>query len=98
MKFCLTMVYLLTLTTAFAQAVAQAEPPKAQIVTLNLDPQSVTVLHLRRGYVSSVGLPEEGSSVLLGDPGAFKAQHSDKEPQLDFLTPTTPSPSQTKTV
>ncbi len=95
MNFCLTMVYLLTLTTALAQVAAQADPPKAQIVTLNLDPQSVTVLHLRRGYVSSVRLPEEISSVVLGDPGAFKAEHSEEEPHLVFFKPTTTKPSAT---
>src|SRR5882672_7400646 len=95
MKICLTMVYLLTLTTSLAQSAPQAELPKAQIVTLNLDPQNVTILHLRRGYVSSVRLPEEVSSVVLGDPGAFKAEHSEAEPHLVFFKPTTPKPSQT---
>jgi len=95
MKICLTMVYLLTLTTALAQSAPQAELPKAQIVTLNLDPQNVTILHLRRGFVSSVRLPEEVSSVVLGDPGAFKAEHSEAEPQLVFFKPTTPKPAET---
>jgi hypothetical protein len=95
MKICLTMVYLLTLTTTLAQAAAEAELPKAQIVTLNLDSQNVTILHLRRGYVSSVRLPEEVSSVVLGDPVAFKAEHSEAEPQLVFFKPTTPKPAET---
>src|SRR5882724_7660920 len=96
MKICLPMVYLLTFTAALGQpAAAQAGLPKAQIVTLNLDPQSVTILHLRRGFVSSVWLPEEVSSVVLGDPGAFKAEHSEAEPQLVFFKPTTPKPVET---
>src|SRR5882672_11120534 len=96
MKICLSLVHLITLTTALAQAAAaQAGLPKAQIVTLSLDPQTVTILHLRRGFVSSVRLPEEVSSVVLGDPGAFKAEHSEAEPQLVFFKPTTPKPSET---
>lgn len=96
MKICLSLVHLITLTAALAQAVAaQAGPPKAQIVTLNLDPQSVTILHLRRGFVSSVRLPEEVSSVVLGDPGAFKAEHSEAEPQLVFFKPTSSKPGET---
>jgi hypothetical protein len=96
MKICLRLVHLITLTTALAQtAAAQAGLPKAQIVTLNLDPQSVTILHLRRGFVSSVRLPEEVSSVVLGDPGAFKAEHSEAEPQLVFFKPTSPKPAET---
>jgi len=96
MKICLRLVHLITLTTALAQtAAAQAGLPKAQIVTLNLDPQSVTILHLRRGFVSSVWLPEEISSVVLGDPGAFKAEHSEAEPQLVFFKPISPKPAET---
>src|SRR5882672_8505736 len=96
MKICLSLVHLITLTTALAQAAAaQAGLPKAQIVTLNLDPQNVTILHLRRGFVSSVRLPEEVSSVVLGDPGAFRAEHSEAEPQLVFFKPTTPKPAET---
>ena len=96
MKICLRLVHLITLTTALAQsAAAQGGLPKAQIVTLNLDPQNVTVLHLRRGFVSSVRLPEEVSSVVLGDPGAFKAEHSEAEPQLVFFKPTNPKPAET---
>jgi hypothetical protein len=96
MKMCFSLVYLLTLGTAFAQAAAaQAGLPNAQIVTLSLDPQDITVLRLRRGFVSSVRLPEEVSSVVLGDPGAFKAEHSEAEPQLVFFKPTTPKPAET---
>src|SRR5712692_11275958 len=96
MKICLRLVHLITLTTALAQtAAAQAGLPKAQIVTLNLDPQNVTILHLRRGFVSSVRLPEDVSSVVLGDPAAFKAEHSDAEPQLVFFKPTSPKAAET---
>jgi hypothetical protein len=96
MKICLRLVHLITLTTALAQsAVAQGGLPKGQIVTLNLDPQNVTVLHLRRGFVSSVRLPEEVSSVVLGDPGAFKAEHSEADPQLVFFKPTNSKAAET---
>ena len=96
MKICLSLVHLITLMCVLAQvAAAQVDPPSARIVTLNLDTQNVTVLHLRRGYVSSVRLPEEVSSVVLGDPGAFKAEHSEAEPHLVFFKPTTPKPAET---
>ncbi|MGH9565398.1 MAG: hypothetical protein ACRD4I_05415, partial [Candidatus Angelobacter sp.] len=96
MKICLSLVHLTTLVFVLAQgATAQTDLPSARIVTLSLNPQSVTVLHLRRGYISSVRLPEEVSSVVLGDPGAFKAEHSDAEPQLVFFKPTTPKPAAT---
>jgi len=81
---------------ALSYCLAQADPPPkvlpdARIVRLTLDTQSVTVLHLRPGYVSSVRLPEDVSSVVLGNPGTFKAEHSEAEPRLVFLKPTTAS-------
>jgi hypothetical protein len=96
MKICLSMVHLTTLVFVLVQgATAQTDLPSARIVTLNLDPQSVTVLHLRRGYASSIRLPEEVSTVVLGDPGSFKAEHSVAEPQLVFFKPTTPKAAET---
>ncbi len=96
MKICWIFVYLITLTCGFAQ-VDPTLPvlPEARIVRLALDTQSVTVLHLRPGYVSSVRVPEDVSSVVLGNPGAFKAEHSDVEPRLVFLKPTTSAPGET---
>ena len=96
MRICWIFVYLITLTRGFAQ-VDQTQPilPEARIARLALDTQIVTVLHLRPGYVSSVRVPEDVSSVVLGNPGAFKAEHSDVEPRLVFLKPTTSLPGET---
>jgi hypothetical protein len=99
MKMCLQLLHLITLVSLTAFALnAQTDLPKAQIVTLALDPQSVTILHLRRGYVSAVRLPEDVSSVVLGDPGGFKAEHSAAEPRLVFFKPITSNPSETNTL
>jgi hypothetical protein len=38
---------------------------------------------------------EEVSSVVLGDPGSFKAEHSDAEPQLVFFKTTSAKPAET---
>ena len=96
MKICWIFVYLITVTAGFAQ-VDPPPPvlPDARIVCLTLDTQTVTVLHLRPGYVTSVRVPEDVSSVVLGNPSAFKAEHSDAEPRLVFLKPTTPTPDET---
>ena len=96
MKIRLSLVHLITFASIILPiAAAQSDPPKAHIANLNIDPQSVTVLHLRRGYISCVRLPEAVSSVVLGDPVAFKAEHSEAEPQLVFLKPTTAKPAET---
>jgi hypothetical protein len=99
MKIHLSLVHLITLgSILIPMAAAQSDLPKAQIVNLNVDPQNVTVLHLRRGYVSCVRLPEAVSSVVLGDPGGFKAEHSEADPQLVFLKPTSAKPAKTNAV
>ena len=96
MKNCLSLVYLITIGLLLPHIIfAQTELPQARIVNLNVDPEQVVVLHLRPGYVSSVRVLEEVSSVVLGDPGSFKAEHSDAEPQLVFFKTTSPKPAET---
>ena len=93
MKIRTSLVHLTTLCCLTCGAWAQNEPPHAEIVSLTLDPQSVTMLHLHPGFVSSVQLPEDVSSVVLGDPASFKGEHSEAEPQLVFFKPATPKPA-----
>jgi hypothetical protein len=96
MNKCLSLVHLITICfLAFYMASAQTELPQARIVNLSVDPEQVVVLHVRPGYVSSVRVLEEVSSVVLGDPGAFKAEHSEDEPQLVFFKATSTKPAQT---
>jgi hypothetical protein len=96
MKICWFFVHLITLSYCLAQADSSPRIlPDGRILRLTLDTQSVTVLHLRPGYVSSVRLPEDVSSVVLGNPGTFKAEHSEAEPRLAFLKPTTSSRAET---
>jgi hypothetical protein len=96
MNKCLSLVHLITICLLpFRMASAQAELPQARIVNLSVDPEQVVVLHLRPGYVSSVRVLEEVSSVVLGDPGSFKSEHSEAEPQLVFFKVTSAKPAQT---
>jgi len=70
-------------------------PPRPHVSKLTIDAQNVTVLRLRPGFVSSVRLPEEVSSVVLGNTQEFKAEHSEAEPRLVFLKPLTSKSSET---
>jgi type IV secretory pathway VirB9-like protein len=70
-------------------------PPRPHVSKLTIDAQNVTVLRLRPGFVSSVRVPEEVSSVVLGNSQEFKAEHSEAEPRLVFLKPLTAKPSET---
>ena len=92
MKIQTSLLHLTALSFLICEALAQNEPPQAHIVGLTLDPQSVTVLHLHPGFVSTVRLPEQVSSVILGDPAAFKGEHSEAEPRLVFFKPASPNP------
>ncbi len=62
------------------------------VTTVPIENGAVTVVHLGLGYTTSVRLPEEISSVVIGNPVAFKAEHSDAEPRLVFLKPITAQP------
>jgi hypothetical protein len=90
----LSLVHLITICW-LPFSIAQSELPQARIVNLSVDPEQVFVLHLRPGYVSSVRVLEEVSSVVLGDPGAFRAEHSEAEPKLVFFKAATTKPVET---
>lgn len=96
MKICFTLSQLLVIAfLSFEPAYPQAVAPQARIVNLNVEPEQVIVLHLEPGYVSSVRVLEDVSSVVLGDPGSFRAEHSDAEPQLVFFKATSSKSART---
>jgi hypothetical protein len=45
--------------------------------------------------VTSVFLPEEVNAIVLGDPSSFRAEHSENEPRLVTVKPTTPKSVET---
>ena len=75
-----------------AQTESSTVVPK--ITTVPIEEGAVTVLHLGIGYTTAVRLPEEISSVVLGNPASFKAEHSETEPRLVFLKPTETQPAE----
>ena len=96
MNKCLSLVHLIATCFIMSHLLsAQDQLPQARIVNLTAGPEQVLVLHLRPDYVSSVRVLEAVSSVVLGDPGSFRAEHSEAEPQLVFFKTTTAKPAQT---
>ena len=83
-----TSVLALCLITAssFAQSGEKAIP---SVSTLTLGDGEVATIHLCAGYTTSLRLPEEVTSIVVGDPARFKAEHSASEPRLVFLKPLT---------
>ena len=92
MRVQLFFVMVLTFNTA------TASPQEARVVpsvtSVTIADGTVTLLHLAPGYTTSVKLPEELSSVVIGDPSSFKAEHSESEPRLVFLKPITDQPAE----
>ena len=86
----------LSFTIYFFATIALAQIDNGKIApaitTMQIERGTVTVLHLANGYATSVKVPEEISSVVIGNPASFKAEHSDAEPQLVFLKPITALP------
>jgi hypothetical protein len=46
----------------------------ARVATLTIHPGEVTVLHLRPDFESTIHLPEEITSVVLGSPGELQSR------------------------
>ena len=86
MNMCRILSNLLIVASAFAQTLGtRSNGPLPRVERTTIDGQKVTVLRVKPGYVSSVRLPEEVSSVVLGDPKNFRAEHSEAEPRLVFF-------------
>ncbi len=61
-------------------------------VTIN--PREVTLLHLRPEFESTIRMPEDITSVILGNPGRFKAEHNEGEPEYVYVKPITKDAAQ----
>ena len=66
----------------------------ARVATIAINPREITVLHLRPEFESTIRMPEEVTSVILGSPGEFKAEHSADEPNYVYVKPITKEPAQ----
>src|ERR1700677_3111821 len=66
----------------------------ARVATITINPNQVTALHLRPELESTIRMPEEITSVILGSPSSFKAEHNEGEPQYVYVKPTTKEPVQ----
>jgi len=66
---------------------ASDTPVGARVATITINPREVTVLHLRPEFESTIRMPEEITSVILGSPGEFKAEHNEGEPEYVYVKP-----------
>ena len=80
-------------------ALSQAQQPttitaspadvKPTVSNLSISGNSVTDLHLRPLFTTTIRLPEPVTSVAVGAPTLFEVEHSDQEPRLVFVKPST---------
>ena len=66
----------------------------ARVATVTINPREITVLHLRPEFESTIRMPEEVTSVILGSPGEFKAEHNEGEPEYVYVKPITKQAAQ----
>ena len=57
--------------------------------------RQVTVVKVAAHFVTAIRVPEAVTSVAVGDPALFQAEHSDHEPQLVFVKVLTTKPAET---
>jgi len=69
-------------------------PVGARVATITVNPHEITVLHLRPEFESTIRMPEEVTSVILGSPGKFKAEHNEGEPEYVYVKPITKEAAQ----
>jgi hypothetical protein len=91
---------LVVMTTAITVAALAQQVKTAGIATHEVTPavsqlavssSAVTDLHLKPLFTTTIRLPEPVTSVAVGAPTLFEVEHSDEEPHLVFVKPTTKS-------
>ena len=68
---------------------------QAQIVNRTEAAWQVTVVKVAAHFVTAIRVPEAVTSVAVGDPALFQAEHSDHEPELVFVKVLTTKPAET---
>lgn len=89
-------IFFLLIGSAHSQAESGGVVPKA--ITATFRSGTSITLRLGVGYVSAVHVPEPVSSIAVGDPAAFHAEHSDAEPELIFFKPVIAEPARSNAV
>lgn len=66
-----------------------ASDVKPSVTNLTVSGTAVTDLHLRPLFTTTIRLPEPVTSVAVGAPTLFEVEHSEEEPRLVFVKPST---------
>jgi hypothetical protein len=85
--------WLVAVVFLFPLRLSAADPAGTRVATITINSNEVTLLHLRPEFESTIRMPEEITSVILGSPGSFKAEHSEGEPNYVYVKPVTREPA-----
>jgi len=81
------LAILITLATPTTTAKSDTSDPQPRVLRRPIVPGKIVVLNVGLHFATAIRLPETVSSVVVGDPARFKAEHSEKEPRLVFVKP-----------
>ena len=89
-EIALATLILFALPLVYAQeARASREEVLPVISNLTISPDTVTDLRLKPLYAATIRMPEAVSSVVVGAPTFFQAEHNEHEPELVIVKPIT---------
>src|ERR1700693_5539951 len=74
---------------------AQMPEVRPQVAGRAVQEGQVTLVHLAPRFATAIRMPEAVNHVVLGDPDSFTAEHSEREPQIVIVKPTTAKAAQT---
>jgi hypothetical protein len=86
---------LLCLSFDVPRAYAQTVQVQPQIITETDLQRKVAVVDVAPRFVTTVRLPDDVNSVVVGDPSRFQVEHSDSEPKLVFVKATSTKAAET---
>jgi hypothetical protein len=98
---------MLTIAFISVSGLCQEASSNAPITQRNVQPMvsdvtvskaAVTDVHLRPLFTTTIRLPDAVSSVAVGAPTLFEAEHSDQEPRLVYIKPSTRQPAESNLV
>ena len=76
-------------------SVAQVPEITPQVTGRAVQDGQVTVVYLAPRFATAIRMPDAINSVVLGDPDAFSAEHSEREPRIVVVKPITMKTTQT---
>jgi hypothetical protein len=87
-----------TVALATASGVGQQRNSQPIVSDVTLSKAAVTDVYVKPLFTTTIRLPEAVSSVAVGAPTLFEAEHSDQEPRLVYIKPSTKQPAESNLV